>query len=559
MKTRFLVAFSLIALALLTLFLRQPVFGNIQCNPDVAATAYASRNLERGGVIYDKCIETKPPGAYIVYAVMFSVFGEDMRGVYGASFLFHFLTALFLFLLGRRMHSIGAGLAAAYLYTFHSVSFGCSGLCPNFETWTMLPVSAGFYFLWRGQNGRSGYIILAGVCGATAVLFKQTAIFFPLAAIPLLYLDRKGLPDRRARIVETGTDLIYALIGAAIPAVAVLGFFAARDGLSPLFQALAPGATAGYAGSTSISFIKEGIAASVPYLLWHSITLITLASAIFWAPLFIADDSEKPRHERARRVIITWLVAAILSVVAGTKFYDHYFIVLMPPLALAAGYSAIRLAVDASSRRILTALIAAFVVLSAPVDMALELKVAWKALQERTTDQGLDYRTMDDLHWSKAELVRTWRWSLEMERVGNCIAKHTQPNDRIFVWDYIPGVYWYANRTSPTRHYMYFEVAINLPRGHGAWHTREDFVVQKNREEMMSDFAADPPQYIVAFSREFDPDNPSDFILTIAPMFTGLRDFTDQYYAPDPACSTKHIKVYKSKPNIAELQKTPGQ
>jgi 4-amino-4-deoxy-L-arabinose transferase-like glycosyltransferase len=44
-----------------------------------------------------------------------------------------------------------------------------------------------------------------------------------------------------------------------------------------------------------------------------------------------------PQQKRAARPILAWLAGAVIAVVAPNKFWDHYFLILLPPLCLLAG------------------------------------------------------------------------------------------------------------------------------------------------------------------------------------------------------------------------------
>jgi hypothetical protein len=58
------------------------------------------------------------------------------------------------------------------------------------------------------------------------------------------------------------------------------------------------------------------------------------------APLILAALgllAGTPQQRRAARPILAWLVGAAVAVVAPNKFWDHYFLILLPPLCLLAG------------------------------------------------------------------------------------------------------------------------------------------------------------------------------------------------------------------------------
>ncbi|MBZ0252215.1 MAG: hypothetical protein K8I02_02650, partial [Candidatus Methylomirabilis sp.] len=58
----FRTAAALGGVALLVVFLRLPALGGRICDPDVGGIYYAAWDLLSGGTIYERCVETKPPG-----------------------------------------------------------------------------------------------------------------------------------------------------------------------------------------------------------------------------------------------------------------------------------------------------------------------------------------------------------------------------------------------------------------------------------------------------------------------------------------------------------------
>ncbi len=106
---------AIVALILaLQIFMRLPMLDDIFCDPDVAGVAYSAQELQRSGALYSGTVETKPPGAYILFAAIFEIFGRDIRFVNAASIMLHAAIVFCLFLLGRAMLGNIAGIFAAF-------------------------------------------------------------------------------------------------------------------------------------------------------------------------------------------------------------------------------------------------------------------------------------------------------------------------------------------------------------------------------------------------------------------------------------------------------------
>ena len=257
-------------------------------------------------------------------------------------------------------------------------------------------------------------------------------------------------------------------------------------------------------------------------------------------------DVDRPLRWAGYRLAIFYLLGAIAAILIGTKFFDHYFVMIMPPLALLAGLG---IADNTLVRR-----------WPLPAGIALAVLAAGGALANLHLETGLavqvakDYakvghQTWNEDHeyfWSRIDLPRHLTSRTYLVQVGKCLAENSQPNDTILAWDYIPDLYWHAGRRAPTRHFVYFEVATELPPGSGRWYSKLVPPVRRARDEMMADLAHRPPAYIVRIQ-----DNPGNlyrpYFRWNAPMFPELAAFAAEHYEPDPVCSRGLVVVLKHK------------
>jgi len=117
-----------------------------------------------------------------------------------------------------------------------------------------------------------------------------------------------------------------------------------------------------YAGMADLApGLRRGVLDAVP-----PFSALLLACAGLWFP----DAGAR----RAALLVLPWLAAALLAVVAPWKFYDHYFLILLPPLSLlgAFGLSAlVRHVVQPALVRRAFAVLVALVVLTPAAAMML--------------------------------------------------------------------------------------------------------------------------------------------------------------------------------------------
>src|SRR5215471_1307721 len=121
---------------------------------DEGEYAYAGQLILQGIPPYQLAYNMKFPGTYVAYAVMMGVFGQTVAGIHLGFLLVNVANILMVYLLTRKFASEGAGLAAAGLYAYLSVSQGVLGLCAHATHFVVLAALPGLLFLLRGTGGQ---------------------------------------------------------------------------------------------------------------------------------------------------------------------------------------------------------------------------------------------------------------------------------------------------------------------------------------------------------------------------------------------------------------------
>src|SRR5271154_6416608 len=88
---------------------------------DEGEYAYAGQLILQGIPPYELAYNMKLPGTYYAYAAGMAVFGETTKGVHLTLLAANSLTIIFVFLLGRKLFGVMAGLAACASYAIMSV------------------------------------------------------------------------------------------------------------------------------------------------------------------------------------------------------------------------------------------------------------------------------------------------------------------------------------------------------------------------------------------------------------------------------------------------------
>ncbi len=529
---------------LLAYLLRSPLLDDVICDPDVGGAAYSSQFFFAPGSIYRNAVETKPPGAYLLMNLVFKLFGKSMLPVAWLTLAYHCACAVILFLIARRLSGSAAGLTAAFLYSAYSTISAGNGLCANFETWTLLPTLLTFYALleaYRRKVQPRFLIFFAGLLAASAVMFKQQAAMHVLAFGVALIAATRLAPRSRKTASLTAALFLYAGGGLLLTGV-VLAFFAFKGGLAPMIKALNPSNYIGYASTEGWGFLNLQITESLLPFLFNTRTLLLLAFVGFILFFFTKQEDEP----NAPNKIFTgaYIAATLLAVFAGTKFFDHYFMLLIPMLALLGGLCAGGVLHNRLIPWALKILLCFLIIPAACNDMKLEIELGREARADIAENGHASWDKQSRFFWTKTTVPRYSSLSHTAGRLAVCIRRHSENGDTLYVWDYIPHLYFYSGMRAPTRHFMYFDVAVDLPPGSGRWHDLVDDRVHDSREKLQSDLAAAKPVNIVYFAPR-SAEIPWYFLTDHAPIYTELKRWIDENYVVDPYCKDQYFVVLR--------------
>ncbi|MFF3492482.1 ArnT family glycosyltransferase [Streptomyces sp. NPDC002795] len=420
---------ALTALALVT---RVPSFTRPLWNPDEGYLAVQARMLAHGGTLYETVVDRKPPLVPWLYEAVFALFGSDsLTPVRVWAVAAHVVTAVFLAALARGRWGDTAGRTAGVLYLLLSIGLNPQDTqAATFEVF-MLPWTAAA--LWCADRRRWA---LCGTAIAAAFLAKQTGGAVLVPVVWMLW---------RARCPRSGW--LRCGIGA----------------LAPIAAAALATNPAGFAFWTVTgSSAYASITGSELHVLLRGLTNAAI--------LAVACVGVLPPIVRVLRIARTgcgelwlWLASSAAAVAFGFHFFGHYYLQLVPPLAL-LGTLALHILPREHLRRSLLA--------SACCGA---LFLSWGLLAPRT------------------ELTHT-------ERVATALRERTTPDDRVLIWGMHPETYWLADRT-PASRFLTAGLLTNFSGGRDGGGVGERFGVPGSWATLRSEVRHRPPTVIVDDSR----------------------------------------------------------
>ncbi|MGH8093781.1 MAG: ArnT family glycosyltransferase [Chthoniobacterales bacterium] len=504
---------AVLGIGLLTVVTRLPSLLHPQAIDDEETYSVVGNVIADGGRPYVDAVERKPPLLFWTYAAVVKAAGKyNWKALHAVALAWTLATMAGLYVIGRGLFDHTTGLVAALLYSVFQAWAEPRDLAFNGELVMNLPlVWAWAIGLRRSSSRLRPELFLAGLLLGAGFLLKQPAA---IAAVPL------G---------------VYLLLPA----------YRSSRSLTP-WQSLTQAAllTAGFAttiGLVALVLDQQGILReayfwtitdqAIPHIFWTKGVGHTLAFVGMCLPLLIgavlaalAGDTLWKGRNAERAALLGLVAASIIGAAAGMRFYFHYYIQLMPPLALlAAAYYA-----SLWSGR------------TRPDHWLLRPAVTcvWLAI----TVVGFSISDWVGLASQRAT-----------SQTGRYLLEHSAPNDRIFVWGQAPRIYLEARRrpacrfvvTFPLTGYVFGWSAQSIP----SIDTRR-WIVPGAWKDLEEDFAKHPPAYIIDVQV---PAKNAHYPVRNFPILANL--LAKRYH---PVARTAEGVIYRMNDTRNGLEKTAG-
>lgn len=302
-------------------------FLDIPLERDEGEYAYAGQLMLEGIPPYKLAFNMKFPGTYAAYAAIMAVFGQTASGIHIGLLLVNAASILLVYLLGRRWFGTAAGLVSCATYALFSVSPGIYGPQAHATHFVMLAALGGTVLLFEGLD-RKRWALLAwsGALYGIAILMKQHGVFF--AIFGALYLAWDHYLTRQSPWTSAPRKLISFAGGLAAPVlIAFLWLWAA--GVFDRFwfwtftyaREYVTNIPLGIGMSTFSYGLTEVVGPNLGLWLIAAVGLV-----LIWLD----------RHILA--VCVTaFLIFSFLTVCPGLYFRPHYFVLMLPAVALLIG------------------------------------------------------------------------------------------------------------------------------------------------------------------------------------------------------------------------------
>jgi 4-amino-4-deoxy-L-arabinose transferase-like glycosyltransferase len=373
-----------------------------------------------------------------------------------------------------------AGCLAALLFGIFSSGPRIEGGGVNTEIFMVLPYTLAAYSLLRAvESDEQKHYLLFGLWTGLASTIKQVALvnLFWLGAYLVFYVWRTRNREASAHALRA---VVLGAFGATLAWIPYCLYFYLKDAFYHFYY---------WQVSFNLDYMAEGHAA-LPNLaiFWHQTRDILGENGILWllALAGIAWQWQELRKSRALGlgsstgdhqvsayfIMSTWPLFSFLGVSLGGHFYGHYYIQIIPALAVLGGVGLVRLSGQVRLHGI--------EILRSPISLVLTLLFAKALLLFVITDAPyyLSYNADQiSLHQYRTPLFSVTRF------IGKYLQQHTQPDELVYVWATNPEINFYALRKTPS-----------------------PFLVQRREsrvpiEEVIQSLEKSPPKYIVVIDK----------------------------------------------------------
>ncbi len=461
-KNVILMLFGLIIL--IVLFVRIRLL-NIPLERDEAEYAYMGQLMLQGIPPFEMAYNMKFPGTHLMYAIFMSIFGQTTIGIHLGLLIINLCSILFIYLFVKKIIGNNGALIAAAIYAILSLSNSVLGFAAHATHFLIFPAIAGTFVLYKTiNNDKKILYFLSGILLGIVPLMKQQGIFFCVFGASFLLLS--FFLYKRKNVKAFSLRFILFIFGGLIPFGLML-IILKLCGVFDKFWFWTFQYAMEYEQQVNLSdafplFKRMFLIVTTDYY------LIWIFAALGITALFI-----HPKLKKTPSIlfILLFTIFSFLSVCPGLYFRPHYFIVLLPAIAIL--YSILFDFIINLHWNIKKLKYLSFLILIFPVLLGLVLQK--------------DYLFIQDPKYICRKTYGFANVFIESIRIADYIKQSSEKSDKVAIIGSEPQIFFYSDRHSATGYIFTFSLNENQKNKY------------KMQKEMISEIENAHPKFIIYF------------------------------------------------------------
>ncbi len=431
---------------------------------DEGEFGYIAQLILDGGMPYRDAYNLKFPGVYYMYAIFIGIFGQTVEAIHLGLLIVNAWTITAIFLLSRAHFGNIAAVISALSYGLLSLSPGLYGFAAHATHFVSVFAVSGLLLIdIASRRGNYFLLIAGGFLIGLCVLMKQSGIFYLLPAFFLIGSpqdDASGqAPSNRWK------QAVWVSGGFILPMLAMLIYLAAAGVLEKFWfwtvtYAFEYGSRIAFAQGTENLFRNSDEVITGFGSLW--------LTGLGGLSVFFLD---RKISGRSRWFLLVLFAAGFATVVPGLYFRPHYFVSLLPGIAILSG----------AGIAYLTRLITEKMKMAATNYSAVMIYSGFVLLSVLMNG---NYFFSEDPIILCREVYHENPFPEAME-IGKYISARTNPDAKIAVIGSEPEIYFYARRRAASGHIYTYAMMESHEYA---------LIMQK---EMAAEISASNPEFLV--------------------------------------------------------------
>lgn len=465
------VAYGFLAGLIFLVVIIRSNFLNIPFERDEGAYSYYGKLLLEGKIPYKDFYEQKFPGIFYFFAMIVGIFGDTVKGMHTGFIFVNIITLIFIFKAAQKLFSPLAAVVSATTFAIVSMCPNLSGFTVQSEHGVAMFTALGIYLyaVAREKQKWRNYLFF-GLAMGCAFMVKTSGILPAFWGGLVIITDHFFRKDRKPfkQLLINGIIYsvgVFSVMGLLFLLISMKGSFKEMLFWSIDIPKNYVGKIKWEDGKTYLDYAYKSITKEYKFFWYHAffVVIALFVKSVRW-------------DIKIMGILLFGLSFA--TIFPGYYFYGHYWIQILPGLAIASGltFYAINELLKNS-----------FGIKTPKVQYAYLVIFTIVTFAHLNKQKDYYFNPNYDL------ILRTVYGNNpfpETMAIANWINANAKPEDGIIAMGSEPEIYFYTKRNCPSRHAYFAAIVDNVPQ-HKEW-----------QREFVRDVEKAKPKYFIFYNHQ---------------------------------------------------------